>query len=329
LSTFRPRDVSTGTAEGSAEPVPWSLRFISGKYQGGEFPLRANREIVIGRSSELDMVLVEDMVSRKHAKISTDEHTVSIQDLGSTNGTFVNGEKIRHVDLKDGDRILIGTSIIKLVALSGETDLGTTGVMLSETEARSRLQVTGNRRTTTKSMSGSIEEIPLPDLIQLLSTSKKSGVLMVRTDFGVGKLFLRKGQIYHSSIDDSPDSAGRKAVFRMLTWEQGFFELEPPDEREVTDEMQDSTEGLLMEGMRQLDEYKVLIGKLPPLDAIIGMTKPLTAKLRDLGPEELDVFQSAMGVETLRQLLDASSHTDLTIAERARALFEKNYLTVA
>ena len=55
-------------------PVPtpqhgYALRFISGKYQGGEFPLPINREIVVGRSSELDMVLVEDMVSRRHAKI--------------------------------------------------------------------------------------------------------------------------------------------------------------------------------------------------------------------------------------------------------------------
>ncbi len=45
------------------------LRFISGKYQGGEFPLTADKPILIGRSSELDMVLVEDMVSRKHARI--------------------------------------------------------------------------------------------------------------------------------------------------------------------------------------------------------------------------------------------------------------------
>src|SRR4029079_13622012 len=37
----------------------FALRFISGKYQGGEFPLRMNREIIIGRSSDLDMVLVE------------------------------------------------------------------------------------------------------------------------------------------------------------------------------------------------------------------------------------------------------------------------------
>ena len=40
------------------------------------------------------MVLVEDMVSRRHAKISSTDQEVYIQDMGSTNGTFVNGEKI-------------------------------------------------------------------------------------------------------------------------------------------------------------------------------------------------------------------------------------------
>jgi len=44
-------------------------------------------------------------------------------------------------------------------------------------------------------LSGSIEEIPLPDLLQLLSTSRKSGVLLLRSDGGVGKLYMRKGQI--------------------------------------------------------------------------------------------------------------------------------------
>src|SRR3954464_7989616 len=138
----------------------WTLRFISGKYQGGEFPLRPNREIVIGRSSDLDMVLVEDMVSRKHAKSVTDEKGVSIEDLGSTNGTFVNGEKIRKVDLKDGDRILIGTSIIKLVAVTGEVPAGAAAAM-SEGEARSKMQSNAQKRPAPKSMSGSIEEIPL------------------------------------------------------------------------------------------------------------------------------------------------------------------------
>ena len=79
--------------------LPLALRFISGKYQGGEFPLPDSGEIVIGRSSELDMVLVEDMVSRRHATISYADGQVSIEDLGSTNGTFVNGEKIKRVRL--------------------------------------------------------------------------------------------------------------------------------------------------------------------------------------------------------------------------------------
>lgn len=96
-----------------SDTVLWTLRFISGKYQGGEFPLRPHREIVIGRSSDLDMVLVEDMVSRKHAKIVTDEKGVSIQDLGSTNGTFVNDEPVRERTLDDGDRITIGETVLE------------------------------------------------------------------------------------------------------------------------------------------------------------------------------------------------------------------------
>src|SRR5215468_1702904 len=145
--------------EGGQEGAQWALRFISGKYQGGEFPLRPNREIIIGRSSDLDMVLVEDMVSRKHAKITTDDKNVTIQDLGSTNGTFVNGEKVRKVELKDGDRILIGTSIIKLVFVDGELTSH-----LTETEARSKMAMasSANKKPAGKSMSGSIEEIPLP-----------------------------------------------------------------------------------------------------------------------------------------------------------------------
>jgi pSer/pThr/pTyr-binding forkhead associated (FHA) protein len=305
----------------SGETSHWALRFISGKYQGGEFPLRPNREIIIGRSAELDMVLVEDMVSRKHAKIITDESGVTIEDLGSTNGTFVNGEKARSCELKDGDRILIGTSIIKLVATVGES---TTSI--TENEARSRLAVAGNKRPLSKSMSGNIEEIPLPDLLQLLSTSRKSGVIVLRSDLGVGKIYLRKGQIYFASLDESFNTGPRKAMFRLLGWNDGSFELDPPDDREVLEELQDSTEGLLMEGMRQLDEYRVLEAKLPPASSTLAIPHPLEPKLRDLTPEELDVFQVALGAETVRAVFDECSLTDLAIAEKLKSLLDKGYL---
>lgn len=311
-----------------ADAALWALRFISGKYQGGEFPLRPNREIVIGRSSDLDMVLVEDMVSRKHAKIVTEERGVSIADLGSTNGTFVNGEKIRKVELKDGDRILIGTSIIKLVALNGET--AQSSMVMSENEARSKMQVTANKQRPSRSMSGSIEEIPLPDLLQLLSTSRKSGVLVLRTDWGTGRIYMRKGQIYFATIDDSFDLSPRKAIFRVLGWNSGLFELEPPDERAVLEEMQDSTEGLLMEGMRQIDELAVARTKLPDPNTALSIPKPLTGRLRDLSPDELDVFQVAMGGgASVQELLDRTRQTDLDAANAVISLLQKGFLQAA
>ncbi len=301
----------------------WTLRFISGKYQGGEFPLRPNREIVVGRSSDLDMVLVEDMVSRKHAKIVTDEKGVSIQDMGSTNGTFVNGEKIRKVDLKDGDRILIGTSIIKLVAVTGESVEA-----LSEKEARSKMQVTASHRPSPKSMSGNLEEIPLPDLLQLLSTSRKSGVLVLRSDWGVGRIFFRKGQIYFATIQEMAQTAPRKAMFRMLGWNQGVFELEPPDDRPALEELSDSMEGLLMEGMRQLDEFRALTNQLPAANAPISVARPLVPRLKELRPDELDVFQLAVYPTSAQSMMDQSRLTDLDTARWLLTLIQRGYLVV-
>jgi pSer/pThr/pTyr-binding forkhead associated (FHA) protein len=281
-----------------------------------------DREIVVGRSSDLDMVLVEDMVSRKHAKISAAGDQIVIQDLGSTNGTFVNGEKIKKARLKEGDRILIGTSIIKLIAVDGSQ-------AVSEEAARQRLEATGQRRSVSganKPMSGSIDEIPLPDLLQLLSTSRKSGVLSVRGEGGHGRIYLRKGQIYYCTIDDSYDLSPRKSMFRMLTWTSGTFELEPPDEKSVLEEIQESTEGLLMEGMRQLDEMNRIASDLPPRDAAIGLPSPLVAPLKELQPGELDTLQLVLNHGTMQAILDRSPRTDLETAESLLKLLQKEYI---
>ena len=91
------------------------LKFIGGQFEGGEFPLKHNREFTIGRGSEHDMVLDEDMVSRSHARISTFDNQVSVKDLGSTNGTLINGERVDEHVLAPGDLILIGNSLLEFV----------------------------------------------------------------------------------------------------------------------------------------------------------------------------------------------------------------------
>jgi len=302
----------------------YALRFISGKYQGGEFPLRMNREIIIGRSSDLDMVLVEDMVSRKHAKISTTNGEIYIEDLGSTNGTFVNGEKITRSRLSEGDRILVGTSIIKMVAVDPSVNL-----TQSEAEARRRMEAGASRQSTMgRPMSGVIEEIPLPDLLQLLSTSRKSGVLTIHSPSGLGRIYLRTGQIYFAAINDDFAVSPQKAIYRMLTWTTGTFELEPGGEMQVMEEVSESTEALLMEGVRQLDEFRHLERDLPAMTAALAVPTPVAGKLRDLTPEQLDVFQLVLDHGQVQAVLDHYYGSDLDAAHHLISLMKREFVVV-
>jgi pSer/pThr/pTyr-binding forkhead associated (FHA) protein len=298
------------------------LRFISGKYQGGEFPIVSDKQILVGRSSDLDMVLVEDMVSRKHARISMQGDQIWIEDLGSTNGTFVNGEKIKRGRLKEGDRVLIGTSILKLVASDTPRD-----VLL---EAKPDLEnVAQSRRTSQqRTMSGSIEEVPLPDLLQLFGTSKKTGVLVIRRDGDVGRIYLKKGNVAFAIINDLDDVHPTKSLYRMLTWEKGLFDLDPPDEREFPNEMNASVQELLIEGMRQLDEFNRIREDLPDLGGRVAVHAPLIPPLRELKPDELDVLQLAHNYGVFQTVLDKSLATDLETADILLKLIKKSYLRV-
>jgi hypothetical protein len=301
----------------------YALKFISGKYQGGEFPLKSERQIIVGRSSDLDMVLVEDMVSRKHAKITVSGGKVTIEDLGSTNGTFVNGEKVKQARLKEGDRILVGTSILKLV-VSSKTAIDTTDAQVKASlEAAAKAQEA--RQTKNSSMTGKIEEVPLPDLLQLFQTSKKNGMLVVRNDHE-GRIYMRQGKVYYATIDHNEELGPQKSFFRIITWEQGDFELLPADKAEFGVELEDSTEALLMEGLRQLDELRRIQNILPQQGAGLSIALPLEAPLRDLTHEQLDIIQLVLNNGTFQGVLDKSPMSDLDVCTQLASLLTKNYI---
>ena len=303
--------------------LPLALRFISGKYQGGEFPLPDSGEIVIGRSSELDMVLVEDMVSRRHAKISVEDGDIFLEDLGSTNGSFVNGEKISRTKLEEGDRILIGTSIIKVVTSDG------TASSVQDAQAQMNAAASSVRPAAAGStMTGSIAEVALPDLLQLFSASKKTGVLQISTATDVGSIYLEEGMVRFAVVNGDESVPPEKAFYRILVWDSGTFDLLPEAEREFPSEIKSSIEGLLMEGMRQLDEIRRLGDALPPLQSRIGVATPLQEPLRDATPEELDVIQLALNHETLVDMMNFSGKPDPEVAELVVALLEKGYFKV-
>lgn len=294
---------------------PLALRFISGKFQGSEYALTDSGEMLVGRSGDVQIVLSEDMVSRRHARIAYEGQKITIEDLGSTNGTFVNGEKIKRCDLKEGDRVLIGSSIFKVVY----ADQAAAG-------PRRRPGEENLGRTQARTMTGAIEEIPLPDVLQLLGSSKKTGVLVIHSAQGVGRMRMRKGAIVHAGIDGLEGLTPIKSAYRMLAWVQGTFELEPADETPLPGEIDLQVHELLMEGLRQMDEYNHLRSQLPEMSAHVTVPRPLLPPLRELTPLELETFQSAFNDPIFSNILDRSTASDLDAARAVLRLLSGGYL---
>jgi Domain of unknown function (DUF4388)/FHA domain len=298
----------------------YALRFISGKYQGGEYPLQDARDLVIGRSSDLDMVLIEDMVSRKHARISLQDGAISIADLGSTNGTFVNGEKVSTARLKEGDRILIGTSILKLVTVQRSAKAIDARAAQQQLERTAAAQGRGR-----SAVQGRLEEVPLVDLLQLLSTSKKTGAIVIQGYRG-GRVHLRNGRVVAAVIDADPTLPPKKALYRMVGWSQGGFEFVPQEGElpPMPNEIEESTEMLVMEAMQQQDELGR--GALPPATSAIGIAMPLTPRLRDLTPDEIDLLQLVHNYGVVQAVLDRADGSDLEVAQKLAGLVQRGYL---
>lgn len=87
---------------------------IYGKEMGKKFALD-KLQVTIGRGPDNDIVCDMDNVSRSHAKIFTSNTGVFVEDLGSTNGTFVNDGEIKREKLRNGDLIKIGGTIFKFL----------------------------------------------------------------------------------------------------------------------------------------------------------------------------------------------------------------------
>ncbi|MFL5321939.1 MAG: diguanylate cyclase [Myxococcaceae bacterium] len=80
-------------------------------------------EVVIGRSTEAQLQVEDDGISRKHAKVSRSPNgQFQLVDLGSTNGTFCNGERVSITVLADGDKIQIGSNTVLKFSLQDELE---------------------------------------------------------------------------------------------------------------------------------------------------------------------------------------------------------------
>jgi len=104
---------SDPTPEPEPEPAPAAAAdVVVLMWDGREFDLEGHTTTVIGRSSECDIVVGDPNVSRRHAEVRRLGRGFSLVDLGSTNGTEVNGQRVTETSLMNGDVIGVGTTQI-------------------------------------------------------------------------------------------------------------------------------------------------------------------------------------------------------------------------
>jgi pSer/pThr/pTyr-binding forkhead associated (FHA) protein len=98
------------------------LVICNGGFEGMEYALTAD-ETLIGRNPTTDITLLDENISREHAIVLLDEETGSytIEDLQSSNGTKVNGKRIRSAELADTDEIEIGSTRFRFLLRNGSS----------------------------------------------------------------------------------------------------------------------------------------------------------------------------------------------------------------
>lgn len=210
-------------------------------------PLRLTATVsAIGRHSSCDLVLRKDDISRRHAEVLLDGSQWVLRDLGSTNGTFVNGHRVQGTAvLRPGDRIELGSSTITFCQVDGEISAGEDEPSAAKTMIVERLP-----ETSSEAFQGDLAEIPPDALLQLLEMGRKSGLLELTLPDGPGHLWLETGAPIHAETEKE---MGFDAAVSMVGCTRGRFRFEPQvgcQERTIIA----SVTELLLEASRLHDE---------------------------------------------------------------------------
>jgi len=119
----------------SAVPI---LVVQEGQLAGKRWPL-SKTELTIGRGEDCDIVLPDRQVSRHHFRVVRDDDGYNVEDLGSKNGTYINGAPVRgSMQLQDGDEIQVALSV-RLLFVGAEATLPLTQEMLRVAQPGLRL----------------------------------------------------------------------------------------------------------------------------------------------------------------------------------------------
>ncbi len=174
-------------------------------------------------------------------------------------------------------------------------------------------------------LSGSLADMGVVDLLQTFEVSRKSGEARITDGRREAKIFFRDGKVVDAELGRL---RGEEAVYRALIWNSGEFEVDfHPVQNE--DIIPTSTQGLLMEGMRRVDEWGRLLEQLPPLATVFEIDhEQLVERLNEI-PDELNgILRLFDGRRSLLDVVDESPFEDLSTLSTVTKLFFEGLLVM-
>jgi CheY-like chemotaxis protein len=190
---------------------------------------------------------------------------------------------------------------------------------------RARLEKAWRHADGDHEVQGRLAQIPLVDLLQLFHMNRRTGTIEVtRREAGGreerGSLWVREGNLVQAA---SGSVEGEKALFRLLAWQEGSFAFTPGPVG-IAPRILTPTRALLMEGMRQLDEWDRMRSNLPPLDSHVALkvrSSELPNVVHALTQEVLLLLEIH---NTVQDVVDHCSHPDYQVLRTLETLIGRD-----
>jgi hypothetical protein len=177
----------------------------------------------------------------------------------------------------------------------------------------------------TSTVEGDLSQIGLIDVLQLLHQNQRTGRLAVTRARGEeardqGEIWLREGNVIQARV--APRAQDEKALYRMLGWREGSFAFTPSAEPRAI-RIQAPTRTLLLEGMRQLDEWNRLVRGLPPDSAHVALAMPRTQLPNIVHPVAQEVLLLLDAYDDVRSIVDHCTHSDYQVLRTLQTLIDR------
>ena len=190
-----------------------------------------------------------------------------------------------------------------------------------------RTDAAQSARRGDRAMDGTLGQLSLVDLLQVLGQARKSGELRISGPRGSAWVRLIEGVVTSAQAENA---RGPKAFFRLLGWRDGSFSFTPgATQSDGPADIDKPVEELLLEGLRQSDELGSIREQLPDPGARLVLRAGAEELLADQHPAAAEVIALARAGATIGEIMERSRATDFVTAHTLLNLVQRDIIGVA